>query len=107
MLHLETLPHTVFHSDPDAYAFFDDFLSNGLSEIKLIDETLVSLALAVSSRTNARSMDALHLAAAISLGADEFVTTERRTKLMYWETGCGSCIWTTRPPRAEQIARTW
>ncbi len=33
------------------------------------------------------AMDALHIAAAISVGAEEFITTEKPTKPMYRVTG--------------------
>ena len=86
MLHLELLPYAAYHGRKDEAAFYDEFLREALVEVMILDEQMLSLALTVGARTNARAADALHLAAAISLGADEFVTTERRTKPMYRET---------------------
>ena len=37
----------------------------------------------IACRYGLAAMDTLHIAAAISVGAEEFITTEKSTKLMY------------------------
>ncbi len=47
-------------------------------EMRLVDETIASLAVAFGASYGLRSADAIHLATAVLAGADRFITNNRR-----------------------------
>jgi hypothetical protein len=75
---LEVLPKPIWYQNKLEVQFYQDFFDT-VSEwaedcVKLADE-----ALRIGSLYGLGGMDALHVAAAISSQADEFITTERIT----------------------------
>ena len=85
-LELEVLPQARHYGRLREARFYELFLEDTTEERLHASTSLTTLAMSVAERHDVKAMDELHLAAAISLGADEFVTTERRTKPMYRET---------------------
>ena len=67
-------------------AFYLHYLRNVVSERLDVSESLISRGLDIVRRTQAGAMDALHLASASVLEADEFITAEAKGKPLYRET---------------------
>jgi hypothetical protein len=82
LLKLELLPQPVFHQRKDEIAFYEAFFAQ-VSRWQTVDEELVSAALAEARRHPLSAMDGLHVAAALKLGATEFITTEKPGKPIY------------------------
>lgn len=79
---LETLPKAIYNKQQEEAEFYETFfvaVRCWASDLEQILKTAAHIA-----RTyGLASMDALHIAAALSIGVDEFVTTERTTKPMH------------------------
>jgi predicted nucleic acid-binding protein len=73
---LEVLPKPLFHKRTDEAAFYEAFFE-AVTDWARWDDTLLERALDLASRSGLSALDALHAAAALSLGADEIVTTEK------------------------------
>jgi len=73
---LEVLPKPVFHKRQEEAAFYEAFFE-AVAGWAHWEEPLLQQALTLASRYGLSALDALHAAAALSLGADEIVTTER------------------------------
>ncbi len=79
---LEVLPKAIYNKQTEEAKFYEEFFSdvkywaNDLAQI-------VQDADQISSQYGLAAMDALHVAAALSVGAEELVTTEKRTKPMH------------------------
>ena len=86
VLALELVPHAVHYGRLREAEFYRRFLDGLVSETATVDERLVASAMEIAEATDASVGDSLHLAAAVSLGADESLTLERRTKPLYRET---------------------
>ncbi|MFL6199767.1 MAG: type II toxin-antitoxin system VapC family toxin [Thermoanaerobaculia bacterium] len=78
-LRLEVLPKAVFHRRLDEVSFYDLFFSVVERWVDL-DPDLVERAQSFASRFGLSAVDALHVAAALSVGADELLTTEKPQK---------------------------
>jgi predicted nucleic acid-binding protein len=76
---LEVLPKAIFHGRTTEAEFYDAFFGNPLTELAMITSDLIQQAFAIAARWNLNAVDALHVAAAMQMGADEFVTAERPT----------------------------
>ncbi len=78
-LWLELMPKLLFFKRNDESEFFEAIFASAVFRIGWsIDMTSLARELAV--RYGRAAMDAIHAAAAILAGADEFVTGERQTK---------------------------
>lgn len=79
---LEVTPKAIYNKQTEEAQFYEEFFSdvtywaNDLAHI-------VQEAYQIASQYGLAAMDALHVAAALSVGAEELVTTEKRTKPMY------------------------
>ena len=79
---LETLPKTIYYKNSIEQAFYQTFFdavtywSSDLAGIN-------AEAHRVASKYGLAAMDALHIAAALSIEAEEFITTEKLTKPMF------------------------
>jgi predicted nucleic acid-binding protein len=85
LLSLELIPHAEFGKRDREVAFMRDYLDVYVSETLEVNEQLVIEGMEVACRIDAGGIDAMHLAAAIRLNADEFITTEKESKPMYNE----------------------
>lgn len=75
IIRLELLPKPTFFKNKDELAFYDSHFSDLKGEA-MLTESLGNEALALGKRYGLAAADALNVAAAIRLEADEFVTTE-------------------------------
>lgn len=76
---LEVFPKALFHKRQLEHTFYRSFFST-VQYWAPPSETLVRLALEVATRVGLSCLDALHVAAAIEVGADELITTEKLSK---------------------------
>ncbi|MEW5957077.1 MAG: type II toxin-antitoxin system VapC family toxin [Chloroflexota bacterium] len=79
---LEVLPKAVYYRNTAEVKFYELFF-NSVKHWAQISETLIEDAYREASRTGLAAVDALHVAAAASVKADEFVTTEKPAKLLH------------------------
>jgi predicted nucleic acid-binding protein len=70
---LEVLPKPVYYKHTNEAAFYQAFFSNAVTVWATCDEALVQA-------TGLAALDALHVAAARRVGAEELVTSEGPTK---------------------------
>ncbi len=79
---LEALPMPTYHKRIHEVAFLNAFFDNVThwpqSDDKVIDQAFVE-----ASRAGIAALDALHVAAAMIVGADVLVTTEKRSKPLH------------------------
>ena len=80
-VHLEVCPKALFHKQRAEYAFYQRYFEQAVMARSL--KALLTLAVEEAARSGVGPMDALHLAAAHLLNADEFITTERPRKSIY------------------------
>ena len=78
-LRLEVLPKAKFHRRLDEASFYEIFFA-AVARWAEPDLVLVDKAQSLASRFGLSALDALHVAAALSVGADELLTTERSQK---------------------------
>ncbi len=83
---LETMPKAVHHRRTVEIAFYRGYFERVAAWAHL-DDALVHGAEQFALRLGLSALDALHVASAIVLGADELVTTERPTKPIHRATG--------------------
>jgi predicted nucleic acid-binding protein len=83
-VHLEVCPKALFHKQRAEYAFYQRYFEQAVMARSL--KALLTLAVEEAARSGVGPMDALHLAAAHLLKADEFITTERPGKSIYRST---------------------
>lgn len=76
---LEVLPKAIFFGHERERFFYEEFFENARHWAPL-EETLVRDALRVGILAGLSALDALHVAAALAVGADELITTERPGK---------------------------
>jgi predicted nucleic acid-binding protein len=82
---LEVLPKCAFHQRSDEYRFYQSYFARVKHWATDLD-SMADTALGEGLRAGLRGMDALHVAAANQLNVDEFVTTEKRRKLLHRST---------------------
>lgn len=78
-IRLETIPKPSYEKRLDQVAFFEEFflsVSHWVRSSVLLTDKAVILA----KKFGLAGMDALHIAAAIEAGCEEFITTEKITK---------------------------
>ena len=85
-LKLEVLPKAVYNRRVTEAQIYEVFFL-AVSEWANPSVPLGEEALRLGSRFGLQALDALHVAAALALKADEFVTTERATKPLFRVTG--------------------
>lgn len=78
-LRLEVLPKALFYNRADEIDFYDSFFA-AVEHWAEPDSALTDSAYFLAARFGLSALDALHIAAAISVGADELYTTERPQK---------------------------
>jgi predicted nucleic acid-binding protein len=76
-LKLEVLPKAVSNGDILEETFYKNFFEIVIEWVSDLDK-IVSLAIVQMSQRNIKSLDALHIASALLLNADEIITTENR-----------------------------
>lgn len=81
-LRLEVMPKAVFHRRSDEADFYERYFRRARLWSPTL-ETALEKALTAARTWGLNAMDALHVAAAIDTGADEFLTTERPTTPLF------------------------
>lgn len=81
-LRLEVLPQAVFNKRTAEAAFYEAFFSTVTHWATDLD-TVTEIAMREASTFGIEAMDALHLAAAASVGAHEFITTEKPSRSIH------------------------
>lgn len=79
---LETLPKALYNKRSEEAEFYSVFFSNVTHWASDLEQ-ITQVAERVASSYGLAAIDALHIAAALSIAADEFVTTEKSTKPMH------------------------
>jgi predicted nucleic acid-binding protein len=83
---LEILPKAIYHQNIQETQFYEVFFDSVQYWANDV-EILVQDSYQISCEYGLAALDALHVAAALSLGAEELITTERRTKPMHRVSG--------------------
>lgn len=79
---LEVLPKAVYNLQTDEAEFYETFF-NAVTYWANDVERIIEEAYRIACTYGLASMDSLHVAAALLVGAEELVTTEKPTKPMY------------------------
>jgi len=79
---LEVLPKAIYHQQKDEIDFYETFFS-AVSQWTTDSEQITQDAYQLAGIYGLAAMDALHVAAALWLKADELITTEKSTKPMH------------------------
>lgn len=79
---LEILTKAKYHKKPDEVNFYETFFANCQIYANDLD-TIVNLAEELAAKYGLNALDALQIAAAISVNAEEFITTEKTTKPLH------------------------
>lgn len=79
---LEVLPKALFHLKADESDFYEEFFRRVRNWAPL-GRDLMEDALKVATEAGLSALDALHVAAALAVGADELVTNEKPGKPIY------------------------
>ena len=85
-LSLEVLPKAAYHRNRNEVAFYEAFFDRVVAWADPLDR-VVEQAEREAARHGLNALDALHVAAAALLGADELVTTEGVRKPIHRATG--------------------
>lgn len=73
---LEVIPKASFHKREKEVAFYEGFF-DAVRHWAPVGAPLIEKALEVASRAGLSALDALHVAAALAVGADELITCEK------------------------------
>jgi predicted nucleic acid-binding protein len=76
---LELIPKATFHRNQTELDFYEAFFQANIRCIPA-SESLMREAMDHGCHTGISGLDALHIAYAVFAGAEEFITTEKRTK---------------------------
>lgn len=79
---LEVIPKAVYNKQNREAEFYETFFNNVTYWAPDLNK-IVQDAHQIGCQYGLAAMDALHLAAALSIGAEEFITTEKPTKPMF------------------------
>ena len=90
-LKLELLPQPTFHKRKAELAFLEDFFARVVDWCEA-SEDLVAAALAEAGTVPLSAVDAIHVAAAKRLKADELITAERPGKPLHKVRGLRVCF---------------
>lgn len=83
---LEVIPKAIYHKQTEEVQFYEEFFS-AVSYWANDLEKVVQDAYDIGLKYGLAAMDALHIAAALSLDVEEFITTEKPTKPMFRVSG--------------------
>ncbi|MBO1351387.1 MAG: PIN domain-containing protein [Hormoscilla sp. GUM202] len=83
---LEVLPKATYYKNVAEVAFYEDFF-NSVVHWAHPDDRLMEAAYQLACDFGIADLDALHVAAAISVGAEELITTEKPNKPIHRATG--------------------
>jgi predicted nucleic acid-binding protein len=83
---LEVLPKALFHAKSSEAEFYRSFFE-AVTHWPDSTDAVVGHAYDVAGRFGLAALDALHVAAALSVGAEELITTEKRGKPLHRTTG--------------------
>jgi len=83
---LEVIPKAIYHKQAEEVQFYEEFFS-AVSYWANDLEKVFQDAYNIGCKYGLAAMDALHIAAALSLDAEEFITTEKPTKPMFRVSG--------------------
>lgn len=81
-IQLETLPKATYYNQQAEVRFYESFFS-GVTIWATKLEEIIQTGNRIACAYGLAAIDALHLAAALSVEAEEFVTTEKTTKPMH------------------------
>lgn len=76
---LEVLPKALFNKKSNEAEFYTEYFK-GVSHWPSSSDVVVKGAYEIGVKYGLAALDALHVAAALSIGADEFITTEKSDK---------------------------
>ncbi len=79
---LEVWPKAIYHRQNNEVEFYEEFF-NAVTYWANDFSVVVTTGYDLACKYGLAAMDALHIAAALSIGATEFITTEKQTKPMY------------------------
>ncbi len=79
---LEVSPKAVYHQQTEESQFYEEFFNEVIYWANDLNY-IVQEAYKIASHYGLAAMDALHVAAAFSVGAEELITTEKKTKPMH------------------------
>ncbi|MBW4671376.1 MAG: PIN domain-containing protein [Cyanomargarita calcarea GSE-NOS-MK-12-04C] len=79
---LEVMPKAVYNKQTEESQFYEEFFSDVIYWVNNLEQ-IVQDANSIACKYGLAAMDALHIAAALSVDAEEFVTTEKPTKPMF------------------------
>lgn len=79
---LEVLPKATFHQQKDELEFYETFFSDVLHWATDVEQ-ITQYAYQLACTYGIAAMDALHVAAAMQIKADQLITTEKPTKPMH------------------------
>ncbi|MEL6461070.1 MAG: PIN domain-containing protein [Cyanobacteria bacterium J06621_15] len=79
---LEVIPKAVYHKQTEEVEFYEEFF-NAVTYWANDLEKVIQDAHNIGCQYGLAAMDALHIAAALSINAEEFITTEKTTKPMF------------------------
>jgi predicted nucleic acid-binding protein len=74
---LECRSHPMSHGDQEALAGFDSFFASRNLVMLDVSSDVIDLGTELRARYNFRSPDAIHMATAILIGADVFLTSDK------------------------------
>lgn len=83
---LEVIPKAIYHKQTEEVQFYEEFFS-AVSFWTNDLEKVMQDAYDIGCKYGLAAMDALHIAAALSLNVEEFITTEKPTKPMFRVSG--------------------
>ena len=83
---LEVIPKAIYHKQTEEVQFYEEFFSAVTYWANDL-EKVVQDASDIGCEYGLAAMDALHIAAALLVGAEEFITTEKPTKPMFRVSG--------------------
>jgi hypothetical protein len=83
---LEVLPKALFNRKSQEAEFYSAYFQ-AVSHWPDDTDTVVTHAYDMAARFGLAALDALHVAAALSVGAEELITTEKRSKPLHRTTG--------------------
>jgi hypothetical protein len=85
-LKLEVLPKAIYFKQQDEADFYQAFFAEAHHWADSLNE-VTQVAHQIAQENGLSAIDALHIAAAIATGAEEFITTEKPGKPMYRVSG--------------------
>jgi predicted nucleic acid-binding protein len=81
-IRMEVIPKAIYYRKTEEAEFYESFF-NAVTYWVSDTEKLIQNAYDISCQYGLAAMDALHIAAALSISAEEFITTEKPNKPMF------------------------